>query len=97
MNKRSRRLLVSTPAAFLAVALLLAGWMWLTDFITVQGERTIYTVACQGGEWRGDLCTGKLGASVDDEEDEEDLRPSRPVPQLRELPPPPRKDPTTMF
>jgi hypothetical protein len=63
MHKRSRRLLVSTPAAFLVVALMLAGWMWLTDFITVQGERTIYTAACQGGEWKDDRCTGKLVAS----------------------------------
>jgi len=63
MTTRSRRLLVSTPAAFLAVGILLATWMWLTDFITVQGERTIYTVACQGGAWQGRLCTGKLAAS----------------------------------
>jgi hypothetical protein len=63
MTKRSRRLLATTPAAFLAVALLLVAWMWLTDFITVQGERTIYTVDCRGGEWKGALCTGKLAAS----------------------------------
>lgn len=62
MSTRARRFLVSTPAAFLAIALMLALWMWMTDFITVQGERTIYTVSCQGGEWRGLECTGKLVA-----------------------------------
>ena len=63
MTTRSRSLLVSTPAAFLVVALLLVVWMWMTDFVTVQGERTIYTVDCQGGAWQGDRCTGKLVAA----------------------------------
>ena len=63
MSISFRRFLVSTPAAFLAVALLLVAWMWLTDFVTVQGERTIYTVNCQGGEWQGQRCTGRLVAA----------------------------------
>ena len=44
---------------FIPVLLLLALWAWLTDFVTIQGESTIYTVACSG-EWRGETCTGKL-------------------------------------
>jgi hypothetical protein len=33
---------------------------WASDFITMQGERTIYTVECQNGEWAADRCTGTL-------------------------------------
>lgn len=57
---RLRKLLLSTEAAFLVLALLFAFWMWLTDFVTVQGESTVYTVECQGGSWHADTCTGRL-------------------------------------
>jgi hypothetical protein len=45
---------------FLPVLGLLAGWAWLTDFVTIQGESTVYTVSCRDGEWRGEACTGEL-------------------------------------
>ena len=35
---------------------------WASDFITMQGERTIYTVECRGGAWAGDRCDGNLVA-----------------------------------
>lgn len=44
-------------------ALLLLGFfIWTTDKITLQGERTIYTVECRNGTWDGDRCSGKLAA-----------------------------------
>lgn len=43
----------------IAVAML-AAWVWLSDYVTLQGERTIYTVDCAGGEWKGETCTGHL-------------------------------------
>jgi hypothetical protein len=36
---------------------------WASDFITMQGERTIYTVECRDGAWKDDRCSGKLVAS----------------------------------
>ncbi|HET7863899.1 MAG TPA: hypothetical protein VFL86_05770 [Burkholderiaceae bacterium] len=36
---------------------------WSTDSITLQGERTIYTAACQQGTWHGSECSGQLVAS----------------------------------
>lgn len=33
---------------------------WASDFITMQGERTIYTVECAQGAWNGDRCTGRV-------------------------------------
>jgi hypothetical protein len=36
---------------------------WSEDFITLQGECTVYTVACQQGVWIGQRCTGKLAAA----------------------------------
>jgi hypothetical protein len=48
---------------FVPVLVLLGLWAWLTDFVTIQGESTIYTVACSGGQWRGDTCVGRLEAS----------------------------------
>lgn len=38
----------------------LCAWVWLNDQITMQGERTIYTAQCEGGEWTGSRCTGTL-------------------------------------
>lgn len=29
---------------------------WASDFVTMQGERTIYTVDCVGGAWQGERC-----------------------------------------
>jgi hypothetical protein len=43
--------------AILGVFLLL---FWSTDRVTLQGERTIYTVACAGGTWTGNTCSGRL-------------------------------------
>lgn len=42
----------------IAAALLFAGWA--SDFVTMQGERTIYTVDCVGGAWQGDHCSGQV-------------------------------------
>ena len=44
-----------------SLLLFLAAAAWTTDFITLKGERTIYTVMCQG-TWRDDHCAGKLVA-----------------------------------
>ena len=54
MHNRSAGILLFVP-----ILLLLALWAWLTDFVTIQGESTIYTVGCSA-EWRGDTCTGRL-------------------------------------
>lgn len=35
---------------------------WASDFVTMQGERTIYTVECRNGDWAGDRCAGSLAA-----------------------------------
>jgi hypothetical protein len=35
---------------------------WLSDFITLQGERTIYTADCPGGDWTGGTCSGHVVA-----------------------------------
>jgi hypothetical protein len=37
---------------------------WASDFVTMQGERTIYTVDCSGGAWQGDRCSGKVTAGT---------------------------------
>ena len=53
--RRARRTL------FAAVALAAFGLLiWASDNITLQGERTIYTVKCEGGNWEGARCTGRL-------------------------------------
>jgi hypothetical protein len=47
-------------AALAAFAVL----VWANDTVTLQGERTIYTVSCEGGAWHGEHCTGKLAAAA---------------------------------
>ena len=37
---------------------------WASDFITMQGERTVYTVECHGGAWLDDRCSGKMVAGI---------------------------------
>jgi hypothetical protein len=37
---------------------------WASDFVTMQGERTVYTVECVNGVWQGDRCVGRLAAGV---------------------------------
>jgi hypothetical protein len=36
--------------------------IWASDRITLQGERTIYTVTCKQGIWDGLACSGRLMA-----------------------------------
>jgi len=50
---------------YVAAAISILGlWAWLSDSITPQGERTIYTVTCIDGNWSGDHCSGKLLADT---------------------------------
>ena len=37
---------------------------WASDFVTMQGERTVYTVDCVDGTWQGARCAGRLSAGV---------------------------------
>jgi hypothetical protein len=37
-------------------------WLWVTDWVTLQGEHTIYTVSCEQGIWDDLRCTGHLVA-----------------------------------
>ena len=53
--KRVRLLVV-----LLLTVLVVAGWA--SDFVTLQGERTIYTAACEDGEWQEGRCTGRMVA-----------------------------------
>ena len=45
-----------------AVCAFLGFSAWASDFITMQGERTVYTVECRDGAWDGDRCGGKVVA-----------------------------------
>ena len=48
-------------ALFAVGAVVLVGLLlWGSDRITLQGERTIYTVDCDGGTWNGVQCSGRL-------------------------------------
>jgi hypothetical protein len=42
----------------------LAAMLWSGDQITLQGERTVYTVECQRGNWQGQRCGGRLVAAA---------------------------------
>ncbi len=44
------------------VMLVFAFFVWTTDKLSMQGERTIYTVDCRNGTWDGNRCSGKLAA-----------------------------------
>ena len=40
--------------------ILLAFNLWASDFIMLQGERTVYTAECYAGIWNGEHCNGQL-------------------------------------
>ncbi len=58
MNARLFTRVLTGAVAFL----LLVALIWGSDRITLQGERTIYTVDCVQGTWDGETCTGRLAA-----------------------------------
>ena len=37
--------------------------IWTSDHVTLQGERTVYTVQCEKGTWVDSECSGKLAAA----------------------------------
>ena len=51
--------------SFVVLLLLALGFAaWASDFVTMQGERTIYTVECANGVWQGDRCSGQVAAGT---------------------------------
>lgn len=46
----------------LPVLLFLSLFVWSTDRVSLQGERTVYTVNCVNGAWTGERCSGTLVA-----------------------------------
>ena len=49
--------------AFVVFVLIALGFAaWASDFVTMQGERTVYTVDCREGAWDGERCAGTLVA-----------------------------------
>jgi hypothetical protein len=46
----------------LLVLVVLGVCAWAADFITLQGERTVYTADCAQGNWKGNRCSGTLVA-----------------------------------
>jgi hypothetical protein len=54
--------MVRVWALVIAILAALGFAAWASDFVTLQGERTIYTVDCAGGVWQGDRCSGRVAA-----------------------------------
>ena len=54
--------MVRVWAFVIAVLAALGVAAWASDFVTMQGERTIYTAECRNGDWAGDRCAGALVA-----------------------------------
>jgi len=44
------------------VLCLLTAFIWASDRITLQGERTVYTVKCVDGKWDNNSCSGEISA-----------------------------------
>jgi hypothetical protein len=38
----------------------MVAYAWAIDFVTFEGERTVYTVECSGGAWTSNRCSGRL-------------------------------------
>lgn len=57
-----RRMNRCTVIALIVVTAFLALYAWAVDFVTLEGERTVYTAACVGGAWTGNRCEGDMVA-----------------------------------
>ena len=63
--RRRRSLPMVRVWAFVIAILAALGFAaWASDFVTMQGERTVYTVDCTNGSWQGDRCSGKVAAGT---------------------------------
>ena len=58
-DKRRGSAITKALSVVLLIAVV-AALLWASDRITLQGERTIYTVECERGTWNGNACSGKL-------------------------------------
>ena len=58
----SKRRAIKDALFGVAAVLVLGLLVWASDTITLQGERTIYTVNCEHGVWKDLGCTGKMVA-----------------------------------
>ena len=47
-----------------ACLIVLVGFIWAADAITLQGERSVFTVECLGGGWQAKHCDGRLLAGA---------------------------------
>jgi hypothetical protein len=56
--------MVRVWAFVIAILAALGFAAWASDFVTMEGERTIYTVDCVSGSWQGDRCSGKVAAGT---------------------------------
>lgn len=56
-NQRFKLRWVVIPAV-----LFFAFFVWTTDKVTLQDERTIYTADCHDGTWDDNRCSGRLAA-----------------------------------
>lgn len=54
--------MIRTGLLLLGVSVVVGAAAYATDFVTLQGERTVYTADCKQGVWKGDQCTGILVA-----------------------------------
>ena len=63
-RRRRSLLMVRVWAIVIAILCALGFAAWASDFVTMQGERTVYTVDCVGGSWQGDHCSGHVAAGT---------------------------------
>ena len=59
-DERQRGSGIARSVAAALVVAVAAALIWGSDRITLQGERTVYTVDCDRGTWDGKVCSGKL-------------------------------------
>ena len=59
-----KRRVIKGALSGVAAAIILGLLIWASDTITLQGERTIYTVNCEGGVWNDMRCKGKMVAGA---------------------------------
>ena len=55
--------MIRISIALLVLFCAVAFTAWSGDSITLQGERTVYTAACEQGAWQGSHCSGRLVAA----------------------------------
>lgn len=63
MTKPQRMSRTQRYSLWIALIAVVTFAIWASDRVTLEGQRTVYSVSCSGGGWQGARCSGTMVAA----------------------------------